>query len=179
MKEILAFAGSNSKASINRQLVDYTVTLLINCEVQILDLNDFPLPVFSVDLEKEQGYPKEARNFSKYIEKADGIIMSLAEHNGSYTATFKNLFDWLSRIEGKTWRGKPILLMAASPGGYGGKGVLGAATSRFPKHDGQIVSQFSLPNFDQNFVAGRLINEELVAGLKSAVEQFENVFKEE
>ncbi|NNL82106.1 MAG: NAD(P)H-dependent oxidoreductase [Winogradskyella sp.] len=172
MKHIIAFAGSNSKTSINKQLVTYVVSLMPDIDVKILDLNDFPLPVYGIDLEKEQGIPKVAHDFLDNIKNADGIVLSLAEHNGAYTTAFKNLFDWMSRIDGKTFAGKPMLLMATSPGARGGQSVLSIAQDRFPRHDAIIISVFSLPSFGDNFLDNHIKDSGLDAQLKIAVSKF-------
>lgn len=174
MKKIIAFAGSNSKTSINKQLVEYASSLVNDVQINLLDLNDFELPLFGVDLEKEKGIPDNAHQFLNLIKSSDGIILSLAEHNGAYSTVFKNLFDWMSRIEGKTFYGKPMLLMAASPGGRGGASVLQIALDRFPRHDAEIVNHFSLPSFGSNFYNGKITNEELDNELKLKVEKFQN-----
>lgn len=174
MKKIIAFAGSNSANSINKQLVTYAVSQLKQSTYEILDLNDYPIPLYSPDLEKDEGYPQQALDFNEKISEADGIIVSLAEHNGSYSAVFKNLFDWLSRINVKTWQDKPILLMATSPGGRGGAGVLAAAEDRFPRHDGQITAIFSLPYFSQNFNEGAITESALNKELIEAIHKFES-----
>ena len=174
MKKIIAFAGSNSKNSINKQLVTYASSLLDNIGVNILDLNDFELPIYGVDLEIEHGIPDNAHKFLDIIKASDGILISLAEHNGAYTAVFKNLLDWMSRIESKTFFGKPMLLMATSPGGRGGASVLEMAQSRFPYHDANIVSVFSLPFFGDNFIDGRISNKALDNDLKQALLKFRN-----
>ena len=173
MKNIIAFAGSNSKSSINKQLVVYAASLLEDTNAEILDLNNFELPIYSIDLERELGYPENAKEFLSKIKESDGIIISLAEHNGAYTAVFKNLLDWLSRIEGKTFYGKPMLLMATSNGARGGRSVLDIASSRFPRHDAVLVAEFSLPGFQNNFSNGQIINEELNGQLKDAVKTLE------
>ncbi|MCB0428860.1 MAG: NAD(P)H-dependent oxidoreductase [Flavobacteriales bacterium] len=149
-KNILAFAGSTSSQSINKQLVTYAAGLIRNARVHITDLNDYPLPLFSVDLEKE-GYPEHAIRFAELMNSNDAYLISLAEHNGSYTAAFKNLFDWVSRIEPKVFGEKPVLLLSTSPGARGGAGVMEAARSRFPRHGGRIIGHFSLPSFNENF----------------------------
>ena len=174
MKNIIAFAGSNSKNSMNKQLVTYTSSLVDNANVTILDLNDYELPLYGIDLEMEQGIPQAAHDFANAIKASDGIIISLAEHNGSYTTVFKNIFDWTSRIDSKNFFGKPMLLMAASPGGRGGQSVLEAASARFPYHDANIVGQFSLPFFGNNFKDGAIVDEGLNAALKEEVEQFKD-----
>ncbi len=172
MKNIIAFAGSNSKNSINKQLVTYTSNLLKDCNVSILDLNDYELPIYGIDYEEVHGIPDNAHKFLEYIKSSDGIILSLAEHNGAYTTVFKNLFDWMSRIESKTFFDKPMLLMAASPGGRGGASVLEMAQNRFPYHDANIIEVFSLPFFGNNFVDGNIVNDEYNEQLKNSVEQF-------
>ncbi|TXE10864.1 NAD(P)H-dependent oxidoreductase [Gelidibacter salicanalis] len=180
MKHIIAFAGSNSSESINKQLATYAAGLVDEVETTILDLNDFELPLFGVDLEKKIGIPENAHNFLNQIRNADGIILSLAEHNGAYSTAFKNLFDWMSRAEQKTFMGKPMLLMAASPGGRGGASVLAIAKDRFPRHNAEIVATFSLPNFKENFNEGKVTNSSLNSELLEAVNAFHDaIFKSE
>lgn len=174
MKKIIAFAGSNSKQSINKQLVEYTASFLTDFSINLLDLNDFDLPIYGIDLEKEQGIPENAHKFLNLIRNSDGIVLSLAEHNGSYTTAFKNLFDWMSRIESKTFFGKPMLLMATSPGGRGGASVLEAAVNRFPFHNADIVAKFSLPMFGDNFKDSKIANPELNNVLQEAVKALKN-----
>jgi NAD(P)H-dependent FMN reductase len=173
MNKIIVFAGSNSKNSINKQLAQCAANKLQKVPFEILDLNDYPLPLFSVDVEKESGYPDPALKFDVKIAGALGIILSLAEHNGSYTAAFKNLFDWLSRIDGKVWKKRPMLLLSTSPGARGGKSVLSAAKDRFPWHDSHIIETYSLPYFGDNFKEGFIINASLESQLADAVLKFE------
>ncbi|MBF8149985.1 NAD(P)H-dependent oxidoreductase [Winogradskyella sp. F6397] len=174
MKHIIAFAGSNSSDSINKQLVTYTASLVDNAKATILDLNDFDLPIFSKDLEAKEGIPENAIKFLDILKEGDGIIVSLAENNGSYAAVFKNLFDWLSRAEQKNWLGKPMLLMASSPGARGGQSVLQIALDRFPRHNADIVGKYSLPSFNDNFSEGKITNTELNNELLTQVKQFKN-----
>lgn len=149
--KIIAFAASTSKLSINKQLVTHTLTHFPEAQTTLLDLNDFEMPVFSVDKERDNGYPEAARQFLALLASADLLIISMAEHNGNYTAAFKNTLDWCSRIEPNTFYHKPMFLMSTSPGGYGGKNSLGAAVIRFPKHTAKILETFSLPSFNTNF----------------------------
>lgn len=173
MKNIIAFAGSNSKNSINKQLAIYASGLVENVNVNVLDLNDFELPLYGIDLENEKGIPETAHKFLNILKETDGIVLSLAEHNGTYATVFKNLFDWLTRIEGKMFYDKPMLLMATSPGGRGGLTALEIAKGRFPFHDGNIIETFSLPFFGDNFKDGKIINEDLDTQLKNAVKQYQ------
>jgi len=174
MKNILVFAGSNSKTSINKQLATFAGHSIDSAKMKILDLNDFNLPLYSIDLENEEGIPKHAHTFLDFIKETDGIILSLAEHNGAYSTAFKNLFDWLSRIEGKCWGDKTMLLMATSPGERGGKSVLEIAKNRLPKQGAKIVSTFSLPSFNENFSANGLKNQNLSEALAQAINTFKS-----
>ena len=119
--KVVAFAASNSRNSINKLLVTYAASLLDSWETEILELNDFELPLFSVDREAELGQPELAKLFLKKLADADAIIISFAEHNLSYSAAYKNLFDWCSRITPKVFQGKPMVLLSTSPGGHGGR----------------------------------------------------------
>lgn len=174
MKKILAFAGSNSKTSINKQLATYTASKVNNVTYDIVDLNDFQLPIFSLEIEAE-GFPKAAEEFNYLLSKYDGFVISLAEHNGSYSAVFKNIFDWVSRIDRKVFKDKPVLLMATSPGGRGGASVLETAKNTFPHLGGNVVSTFSLPSFYNHFEDGDLINGELKELLNKSIKEFELV----
>ena len=143
MKKIIAFGGSSSRNSINKQLAIYVANLFPNVEVEILDLNDYEMPVFSVDKEKENGIHNLAHDFYTKIGTADFIVLSLAEHNGSYSSAFKNTLDWASRINAKTFQQKPMFLLATSPGARGGAGVLDIATKRFPFQGAEVKGSFS------------------------------------
>jgi chromate reductase, NAD(P)H dehydrogenase (quinone) len=173
MKKIIAFAGSSSKNSINKQLVTYTTSLFKNCDVDILDLNDFEMPIYSIDKEKENGFPDLAVQFLSKIGAADLLVVSLAEHNGNYSTAFKNILDWTSRINPKTFQSKKMLLMATSPGARGGSSVLEIAKDRFPRHDAELVGVFSLPSFNDNFdkekgiITNQELNEKLIETINS------------
>lgn len=170
--KIFAFAGSNSSTSINKQLVKFALKSFPEHEINLIDLNDYIMPLFSVDVEKK-GYPDEANQFLKNIEECDLIVCSLAENNRSYSTAFKNVFDWTSRINVKIFQDKPMLLMSTSPGGYGGGNVMTEAKKFFPDFGAQILETFSLPKFNQNFDPEvGITNSELLAELESKIENF-------
>lgn len=175
MKQIIAFAGSNSKNSINKQLAIYTANLVDDVKAHILDLNDYVMPIYGIDYEKEHGIPDKAHKFLSVVKEADGVILALAEHNGAYSTAFKNIFDWVSRIEGSFWSEKPMLLMATSPGSRGGASVLDIAQDRFPRHAANITGVFSLPFFGTNFSEGKISNKDLDDKLKEHVKNFKGV----
>ena len=174
MKKIIAFGASSSKSSINKQLATYTANQFQNVSVEILDLNDYEMPIFSVDKEKENGIHPLAQDFYAKIGSADFIVISFAEHNGNFSSAFKNILDWASRINAKTFQEKPMLLLATSPGARGGSSVLDIATKRFPFQGGIVKGSFSLPSFNDNFdVEKGITNEDLKNQLLEIVNSIE------
>ena len=167
--KILALAASSSSTSINKRLATYAAGLAANAEVEVLDLNDFEMPIFSEDKEKELGQPEQAKRFFQKIGEADAVVISYAEHNGSYAAAFKNVFDWTSRIDMKVYQGKTVIMLATSPGPGGAATVLAAATGSAPYFAADVKGFLSIPSFYDNFdmEKGELRNEELAAQLQS------------
>lgn len=151
--KIIGFAGSTSSRSINKRLVQFTLDQIKgeDFSTELIDLKDYPLPIFNVDVEEEKGYPQNAYKFMDKIKEADALVVSMAEHNGSYAAEVKNLLDWCSRIELGFFHDLPMFLMSTSPGGFGGGNVLEAAKSRFPKFNADLRSTFKLPKFKDHF----------------------------
>ncbi|MGF1907140.1 NADPH-dependent FMN reductase [Aliivibrio salmonicida] len=169
--KVLALAASNSSTSINKQLAVYAAELVPNAEVEVLDLNDFEMPIFSEDKEKELGQPELAQRFFQKLGDADVIVISYAEHNGSYSAAFKNVFDWTSRIDMKVYQGKPVIMLATSPGPGGASSVLAAATGSAPYFAAEVKGSLSIPSFYDNFdmEKGELKNEALAEKLKAII----------
>jgi len=151
--KIIAFGASHHKASINKVFAAYTASQFENATVEVLDLNNYELPMFTVDEEREIGHPQAAHDFVAKLEEADLLIVSLSEHNGSYTASFKNLFDWGTRVKLRLFDHKKMLLISTATGAGAGVHVLEAAKTRFPRHGAEIIGTFSLPRFKDNFSA--------------------------
>ncbi|WP_350286869.1 NAD(P)H-dependent oxidoreductase [uncultured Croceitalea sp.] len=172
MKKVITIAGSNSQNSINQLLVEYVSNLMEGVEIITIDLNDYVLPIYGVDFEAENGIPTAVKRLDEILNSVDAFIISLAEHNGSYAAVFKNTLDWLSRLNIKIWREKPMLLMATSPGGRGGATVLQSASSYFPFLGAKVIETFSLPSFYDNFKEGEIIEESLRMELKGKAAEF-------
>lgn len=172
--KIIAFGASNSRNSINKKLATYASSLFDNASVEVLDLNDYALPLFSIDLEATIGQPQLATDFLDKIAFADLLVVSMAENNGNYSVAFKNLFDWASRQKKDVFQQKPLFLLSTSPGGRGGATVLEIAKNAFPRYGAQIKATFSLPNFNENFDSEdlRISNSELDEEIKTIVAHF-------
>ena len=177
---ILAFAATSSTKSINKQLVTYAANLFAKqvdeTNIEILDINDYELPLFSEDREAQLGQPELAKAFLDKIAHSDAVMISFAEHNGSYSVAYKNIFDWASRIHQKVFQHKPMVLFATSPGPGGGRNVLASATASAPHFDGVVKASLAVPSFYDNFDVeqGRItdadINEQLLSAVMRLVE---------
>ena len=173
MKNIVAFGASSSKTSINKELASYAASLVPKSHANIIDLIDYEMPIYSIDRDKESGIPKLAYKFKEQLKNSDGIIISFAEHNGVYTAAFKNIFDWISRIEKVVWYNKPMFLLASSDGSRGAQLVLEIAHSRISRGNPYEIPTFSLPNFYENFNKDKgILNENLKIKFMQSLEKF-------
>lgn len=168
MAAILAFAGSNSSTSMNFKLVKHTASLVVDHSVQVLNMANLPFPMYSEDYEKENGFSNSLVEIKNYIQKSEGLIISVNEHNGNPSAYFKNFLDWLSRLDKNFLEGKRILLMSTSPGGRGGIGAHEVIKNLLPRFGASTITSFSLPTFSKNFEEGKGITD---SGLAEAHEK--------
>lgn len=174
--KVLAFAASSSKQSINRQLVIHASDVFradINsdAQIQILDLNDFEMPIYSADRQQADGIPELAKRFFNTIGASDALLISFAEHNGYYTAAYKNIFDWASRIESKVYQDKPAVLLSASPGKSGAANVLKTAVDSAPFFAMDVRASLSIPGFHNVFKEGSLVDNALASQLRGALKE--------
>ena len=125
--KILAFAGSTRAGSFNKKLVKIAVegARAAGAEVTLIDLRDFPMPLYDGDLEAESGLPGHAKRLKRLMIDHHGLLISTPEYNSSITGVLKNAIDWASREENDDepplvcFRGKSAALVSASPGGFG------------------------------------------------------------
>jgi chromate reductase, NAD(P)H dehydrogenase (quinone) len=127
MSSILAFAGSARKESINRKLVAVAAggASEAGAQVTVVDLREYPMPIFCEDYEAEHGIPETALKFRELLKAADGLLIASPEYNSSFSGLLKNTIDWATRpCEGEKplecFKGKTAALVAASPGYFGG-----------------------------------------------------------
>lgn len=125
--KILAFAGSGSQPSLNRQLLDVAVRAAedAGAAVTVLDLADYPLPLYTGELEAREGMPANGRKLKTIFAAHEGLLIASPEHNASVSALLKNTLDWVSRPDGGQnglvpYQNKVAALLAASPGNIGG-----------------------------------------------------------
>ena len=170
---VLAFAASSNSQSINQTLAKHVAHLIEGANVELLNIDYYEMPLFSEDRERELGQPALARDFYHKIGESDAIIVSFAEHNGSYTAAYKNLFDWTSRIDTRVFQSKPMIYLSTSPGPGGAANVLAAAVKSAPHFGADIKASVSVPRFHDNFdgAANKVTNTDIQRQLEQAVQR--------
>ncbi len=124
---ILALAGSARRDSLNKKLAAVAAdgARKTGAKVTMIDLADYPMPVYNQDIEEDQGLDPNARCLKTLFKEHDGFLIASPENNSAYSALLKNVIDWVSRSEGdekplECFRGKYAVIMSASPGGFGG-----------------------------------------------------------
>jgi chromate reductase, NAD(P)H dehydrogenase (quinone) len=175
MKKIIAFAGSNSSTSINHDLVVCAVHKLKKTKSVVIRLTDYPLPMFGEDMEREEGYPDILKELLDEIKEADGLLLSVNEHNGTVSAFFKNVLDWLSRLEYKFLTDKKVFLMSTSDGRRGALSANEYTARVLPRFGAAEIYTFLLPSFSTTFNQGAIIDPELNAALDAKLAAFEVV----
>ena len=127
---LLVFAGSTRQQSFNRKLAHATAAIAreAGAQVTLLELSEFDIPMYNADLES-QGTPADVIRLKEILWQHPAWIICSPEYNGSYTALLKNTIDWASspvkgdpdwQDGGKSFRGKVVGMLSASPGGLGG-----------------------------------------------------------
>jgi chromate reductase len=100
------------------------------------------------------------------------IVVSFAEHNGSYSAAYKNIFDWASRIEKAVYQNKPIAVLSTSPGPGGASSVLAQAVNSMPFFKGRVIGSLSVPSFYDVMIDGEIANASIKQALLDIVAKF-------
>ncbi|MBI6117781.1 NADPH-dependent FMN reductase [Salegentibacter maritimus] len=177
MKKILAFAGSNSSTSINFQLLQHVAKRLAGHDIKIQDFSQYELPLYSADREREKGIPVSVKIINRIIQEHDALLLAVNEHNGNVSAYFKNMIDWLSRLDRNFLANKRILLISTSPGRRGAASALEYTKGILPRFGGEVIESFSLPSFQDNFKNGKILNEVLDMGIEDVLTTFSHQLK--
>lgn len=179
--KILVFAGSARKESFNKKLAAAAAKSAesLGAEVTLIDLADFPLPLFDEDVESE-GTPENATKLKQLFIEHHGFVVSSPEYNSSLSPLLKNTIDWVSRrAEGEprmaAYAGKVVAILSASPGGLGGLRGLVHVRSILSSIGAIVIpDQFALSSAHEKFGETGELNDESDAGRLNAVIQSMN-----
>ena len=119
---LLAFAASLKRESLNRKLLSLAVELARDggVGVDLAEFREFDMPLYNADAQSSAGFPEGALELGRRIQAADGLMIASPEYNYSVPGTLKNAIDWVSRLNPMPFRGKHGLLLAASSALAGG-----------------------------------------------------------
>ncbi len=124
---VLVFAGSARRGSVNRRLARVVADRLAaaGAGVTLLELADYPLPLYDGDLEAASGLPENALKLKQLFIAHDALVLVSPEYNSSIPPLLKNTIDWVSRPLPEQsgyvpFSGKAAALISASPGFLGG-----------------------------------------------------------
>lgn len=173
--KFLILSGSTRKASVNRQLGEDIGRRLaaLGHEFEVFSVSDFPLPIYSNDIEKADGFPEAADLFRDKLLETDAFIIASPEYNFSFPGGLKNLIDWASRYRPYPFKNVPTFLCSASPSALGGNRGLWAL--RIPLEAlGALVhpEMFSLARVQDAMTDGKVSDE----GLSNRLDETLSVF---
>jgi NAD(P)H-dependent FMN reductase len=143
----------------------------------VINLCDYPIPLFNQDEEAANGQPESVRELKALFVEHDALLLASPEYNGLITPLFKNTLDWLSRKAGDepsmvAYRGKTAALLAASFGRFGGlRGLVHARALLTNLGVLTVSQQAAIGNAGEAFDdAGQLAREADVALVQSVVD---------
>jgi NAD(P)H-dependent FMN reductase len=179
----LAFAASNHSQSINRALVGYAADRLTavhpDAVIEFVDINNYEMPIYSPDREREGGIHPLAQDFFGKIGAAHALLVSFAEYNGYVTAAWKNIYDWMSRIDAKVWQDKPIVILAATPGPRAGANVLQTQEFTAPFFGMDVKGKHGVGKWTEAWNGTTLTRDEDVAAIDAALATLAEGFRNE
>lgn len=115
---LLGLCGSLRQGSFNRKLMHEAANAFGDASFTESDLN---LPLYNGDDEDRDGIPAAVQTLFDQIAAADAVIIASPEYNKGPSGVVKNALDWVSRIKGNPWKGKPVAIMSAADGRAGGE----------------------------------------------------------
>jgi chromate reductase len=124
---LLFFAGSTREGSFNRRLaaLAHHIAEANGIDAVLVDLKDYPMPIYNGDLEAKEGPPERARAFKALLTEYQGVFIASPEYNSSVTPLLKNTLDWVARVKAKgesgleVYKTRVFAISGASPGYYG------------------------------------------------------------
>lgn len=159
--KVLAFAGSLRKGSYNKALIRAAVELTPeNVAIEVFDLEG--LPLFNQEFEADP--PQRVKEFKDKIRTSDALLIATPEYNYSVPGVLKNAIDCASRPRADTpLEGKPVAIMSASSGRFGGARAQYHLRQSFiflnmqPINRPEVMLSDAIHNVDAN---GNLTNEQ-------------------
>jgi chromate reductase, NAD(P)H dehydrogenase (quinone) len=121
MTTLIGISGSTRRGSFNAALLRAAAASMPSgAQLRIESIAQIPL--YNGDDEEATGIPEPVARLKEAIAAAEGLLLVTPEYNNSIPGVAKNAIDWLSRPPAdvpRVFRGKPVAIAGASPGGFG------------------------------------------------------------
>lgn len=119
--KVLVMAASTRTGSVNQALARHIVAqLAASAPVEMIDLRNYPLPLYDGDLEARYGVPTAAAALAAEMASAEVLVLVSPEFNGAFSPLLKNTVDWVTRVDIAAFAHLRVLVASASPGRGGG-----------------------------------------------------------
>lgn len=128
--KVLVFAGSARVNALSKRLARVAARALTDAgaAVTLIDLADYPQPLYNADLEAADGLPASIVELQRLFATHDALLIATPEYNGSVPPLVKNTLDWCSRTNPAdpaasglaVYANKPAAIVSSSPGALGG-----------------------------------------------------------
>lgn len=170
---ILAIPGSLRQGSYNRKLLRAAARALPGAIELKIWTGLAAVSPYSEDVEREP-VPDGARALREAIERADALLVSTPEYNGSLPGQLKNAIDWASRpFPDNVLRDKPVAVVGASTGLYGAVWAQADARKALGRAGARVLdAELPVPRAHEQFDArGELLDAELGRRLQQLVRE--------
>ena len=179
---LLFFAGSTWDGSFNQKLaaLSHHIAEANGIEAVLVDLKDYPMPIYNGDLEAAEGQPDNAHKFKALMMAHSGIFIASPEYNASITPLLKNTLDWVSHVrdEGEApvevYKTRVFALGSSSNGGMGGLRSLTTVRQVLELGLGALVlpDQFAVPRAKDAYGEdGHLKNKDSQEAFKALIQK--------
>ncbi|MCG6904611.1 MAG: NAD(P)H-dependent oxidoreductase [Rhodobacter sp.] len=171
---LLGICGALRRGSTNRKLLLEAARMYGDAEFAVADLR---LPLYDGDLETSAGIPTQVQTLADQIANSDAVLIASPEYNKALTGVLKNALDWVSRVDGNPWLGKPVAIMSANAGRTGGEAGQFSLRLAMVSFNARLLQgpQVMIANSGKEFDADdRLQNERSLATLEKLVQALHN-----
>ena len=164
----ILIASSNNNQKLGLKLQE--LALKEGCEVELINLVDLRLPLYSTVEEEENGIPETVLDLATKILELKAFIIVAPEYNGVMPPVLNNAMAWTSRAT-KDWRdafNEKIVGLATHSGGGGAKG-LQAMRIQFQHLGANILAREILTTYEKP------LNEETAIGMIKSLKRLSKV----
>lgn len=118
---LVASSNNNQKLALKLQ----EIAIKEGCEVELINLVDLRLPLYSTVEQEENGIPQSVTDLTNKILELKAFIVVAPEYNGVMPSVLNNAMAWTS-VSTDNWRDafkEKVLALATHSGGGGSRGL--------------------------------------------------------